>query len=122
MAKRDFTPFIPPGEPKTYQNLLSDAIGLIMHPLKDFLALMDDETEGATGRIMRVIAELLERQDQELDKIYEAINRTLGKLSLEMPMHGEYVEFAGRTYQHPEIIRAVLESVKLQVVPKGGGE
>lgn len=113
MAEQDSTTKSPQEERKTYQNLLSDAIGLIRHPLKDFIGLVNDETEGKTGRIMRVLQELLERQDQEFKKIYEAIDRTLGRLSLEYPLPIKWVEY-------PEIIRAVLEPVKRPAAPEGG--
>ncbi len=107
-------------ERETYQNQLCDAIGLILIPLKDFHDLLDYETEGVTGSIMRVLKELLNRQDEELEKIYEAINRTLGRITLEIPLHGKSVNFGGRKYSHPKIIRAVLKPVKPQVAAQGG--
>jgi hypothetical protein len=120
MAKKDLTQEAPPEErEKTYLQLLEDLMALIMDPLKDFLALVDRD-EGDSGRIVRVIAELLKRQDQELDKIYEAIDRTLGSLRLEIVLDGEVVKYEGRIFRDNEIIRAVVDPVKLQAVPKGG--
>jgi hypothetical protein len=82
-----------------------------MHPLKDFLNLMEDKCEGETGRILRVLDELLERQKQELKKIHEAIARTLGLVYLENPLWGECVTYEGRKFRYPEIIRATLTPV-----------
>jgi hypothetical protein len=123
MAEKDSTTETPIAERETSFNHLSDLIALTFVPLEDFVRLIDDSCpEGDTGRIMRVIRKLLDKQQEELKEIDEAIVRTLGYIRLEMPLWEMVVEFEGRKFEYPQLIRAVLEPVKAQAGSPEGGE
>jgi len=104
-------------ERKTCFTLLSDAVGLTFAPLEAFFDLFHEREDDEIDQFLRVANVLLEKQKAELEKIFEAINQTVGKISLENPMYGEYVKFEGRTFEYPELIRAVLEPLKPTPTP-----
>lgn len=101
-------------ERKTVFTGLSDAIHLTFCPVEAFYDLMFETSEGEIEKVFLVLRQLWDKQQAQLERIYEAIDRTLGCISLENPMFNEYVEFEGQTFKHPEIIRAVLTPVKPQ--------
>jgi len=120
MAEQDSTTKTPPKGRETSFTLLSDAVGLALEPVKLFIELLDESSSGELEQALLVLRALLDKQKADLKKIYEAIDQTLGMVSLETPMYGEIVEFAGRKFKYPDFIRAVVKPLKLQAVPKGG--
>lgn len=108
-------------ERKTYFHLLSDAVDLTFAPIEAFYDLLDEnEHGGGVENLLMVLRQLLDKQRDELKKIYEPINRTLGRLSLEAPIHDEVVEFEGRKFRCGDYFRAVVEPVKPQAAAEGG--
>ena len=120
MAENDSTTKTPPKGGETCFTQLSDGVYMTFYPIEAFYTLLDKRASGDVENVLLVLRPLLDRQQDELEKICEVIDRTIGRVRLESPMYGEVVEFAGRKFKDDEFIRAVVEPVKLQAVPKGG--
>jgi hypothetical protein len=101
--------------------LLSDAITLTRGRIEDFIEILDEESRGdEVDRVVRILKELLKAQDQDLDEIFRAIDRTVGDIDLESPLSGVSVEFEGRFYKCGQFFRARLNPVKPQPPAQGG--
>ncbi len=107
---------------KTVFTGLQDAIDLTFCGINYFHDLIYESADGELEKMLYILRQLLDKQQADLEEIYKAINRTLGRISLENPKYKEYVEFEGRTFEYPEIIRAVLEPVKPQAAAQEGFE
>lgn len=100
-------------EKETFSELLSDAIGLTFGPIEGFYELLDqNDSFSEFTNLLLVLRKLLDSQQTDLEKIYEVINRTLGKIILEAPTYKKVVEFEGRKFKFGEFIQAVLKPVK----------
>jgi hypothetical protein len=70
-------------ERKTYVDLLSDAVGSTFDPIEAFYDLLAHNEHGdGIDNLLMVLRQLLDKQQKDLEKIYEPINRALGRLSL----------------------------------------
>jgi len=120
MAEQDSTTKTSPEKSETYFNHLSDAVGLTFGPTEAFLGLLYETATGELEQMIQVFEALLYKQKADLEKIYEAIDRSIGVVRLEGPMSGQVVEFVGRKFKDCEYFRAVVESVKPQAAAEGG--
>jgi hypothetical protein len=107
------------GERKTITMMLEDAVGLACEPVKLFVRLVDESSTGELESALLVLRTLLEKQKADFEKIYEVINRTIGRINIESPVYGEVVKAGGRNFKHPDFIRAMVEP-KPQAAPEGG--
>ncbi|MHB8156202.1 MAG: hypothetical protein ACYDEQ_02205, partial [Desulfocucumaceae bacterium] len=99
----------------TFKSSLGSEIYNKLMPIKAFYDLLDGYVYESNPEIMNaclVLKPLLNQLDEELEKVCEIIDETLGKISLEGCCHGDSLLWKGKNYVYGEYIRAIFEPIK----------